>query len=231
MQQADDTVCDSRVLSLTESIQLLIDTRGELERFNEHQYERLNALREQLRTEASAVQANLIEQLEAAQAERDEVRRQVEALKEETRRLKVERDLAVEEAAQLRHRVEQQQFQGAEFERLLQMIKQEVSKREQETRKLEQDHAELLDLVDDVEKLETQFREQQETVRLEREALARERAQMKATGGVAQPAAPAARIINFACKLCGAPQQAPERRAGLVMKCTQCSRIVPVPKP
>jgi hypothetical protein len=219
-----DTVHDTGSFPLGDIIEQLTGMRGELERFAEQNHARLTELREKVRADAAAVSAATGEQLQLTQFERDALRQQVECLKEEVRRLQVERDLAVDQAAELRHRCEQQQVQNAQFDRVLQILKDDLEKRDQETRaersryeKLKNEHAALLEVVGGVGQLEAE-------IQPDREALARGRE----TTAPSSP--PGLRVVNFSCKQCGAALQATERRAGLVMKCSQCGRVVPVPK-
>jgi hypothetical protein len=221
-----DTVHDTGSFPLGDIIQQLTGMRGELEKFAEQNHARLTEMREKVRTDAASVSADLVEQLQLTQAERDAVRQHVECLKEEARRLQVERDLAVDQAAELRQRFEQQQVQNVQFDRVLQTLKDELEKREQELRaersryvRLEQEHAKLLEGVDGGERVEAEIRQ-----RRDREAPVRE------PQTTTQPSPPGLRLVNFSCKQCGASLQATERRAGLVMKCSQCGRVVPVPK-
>jgi hypothetical protein len=226
-----DSVDDAITLSVLDAVEQLIQERAALEQFAEEKYARLTQLREELRAQGVA-----------ATSERDAALAQVVSLTEELKRAKLSEQLATDELAQLRQQHEQQRRQTVELQRLLDVLREEVAREEREqagelsrTTQLERENAELKEILQDFEQAEAELRQEQEALRKERERLG-----VSAPNGpsaVAPPTGPSIivvgdqRFIAFACKHCSGKLQAKEHLAGLVMRCTKCSKMAPVPRP
>lgn len=138
----DDAAGASVPLPTMQAIQQLMAERKELEQFAQESYARLNQLRELIREEnaaADAVRTNTNAQekveLERLRTQVRELETQLDAARTTSAsavsHLHVERDLIRDELAQCKQQVENQAQQGAEFEKLLEALVQEVGQREE----------------------------------------------------------------------------------------------------
>jgi DNA repair exonuclease SbcCD ATPase subunit len=226
-----EPVEDAITLSVLDAIQQLIEEREGLEQFVQQNFARLNDLREKVRGDTTGGEIELRHQVESMRVERDLALAQIEVLNHDLRQARLNEQLAVDELGQVRAQAEQQRRQTAEFQRLLGALRDELARKE-ETHRAEierfagmaKEHAELMEVVQGFEQLETELRQEQEAVRKERERL-------QSGSGVRAPAAASPGFLDFTCKYCGTKLQAKEHLAGLVTRCSQCAKMAPVPKP
>jgi hypothetical protein len=224
-----DSVEDAITLSVLDAVEQLIQERTALEQFAEEKYTRLTQLREELRAEGAAVTT-----------ERDTALAQIAILTAELKAAKLNEELANDELTQLRKQHEQQRRQTVELQRLLDVLREEVAREEREQRgqientsQLARENAELKEILQNFEQAEAELRQEQEAVRKERERLGLPPGQFPAapsTNGPGIVVVGDQRFISFACKHCGGRLQAKEHLAGLVTRCTGCSKMAPVPK-
>lgn len=219
-----ETVEEAIPLSVMDAIQQLIEERKELEQFMEQNCLQLTELREQVRAETVTAEKDWRQQVETLRSERDTAR-------QELRTAQVELKLSTDELGQVRLHLEQMRRQSAELHRLLDTMREEVARREQERcaesdryQQVAKEHAELMEMMQGFEQLEAELHQQQEAVRKEREALIQERLQTAGSAGAssAQPLSrsPAPiggdpRRLTFQCKHCGGSRlEARESDAG-----------------
>lgn len=239
-----EMVDEAITLSVLDAIQQLIDERKEMERFMEEKCAGLVELREQVRAEGTTAGEELRQQIDALRRERDAALTQVDTLTRELRRVKLGEQLAADELEQAKQQAEQQRRHSAEFQRLLDTLREQLAREMQEHRAaterytlLEKEHAEMKDLLQGLEQAEAELRQEQEAVRKERERLqgsssGKFTAVMPASSSPNISIGPGdQKFLNFMCKHCGAKLQAKEHLAGLVTRCSQCTKMAPVPKP
>ena len=223
-QQQNATAPGSLVL---DTLGQVIRERKEWEAFVEQSCVRLTAMREEVRSERAA-DHNWQEKVQAIQAERDAAHQEIDNLKRQLQGLQIELNLATEELSQVRVQSDQQRRQSADLQQLLEAMKNDIARRDEDRSELQrlqamaQEHAELVEIVQGVEQLEAELRQQQEAVRRERESL---QSAGQNRNGATRPG-----FLHFPCKHCGGNLEAKEHLAGLVTRCSHCSKMAPVPK-
>lgn len=108
---ADETMKSSSTFSIMEAIQQLIAERKQVDGVAQESYERLNQLREAVRAEKAAAEAELQkrqQELQGPQAELEQLRKQVQGFQPQLDQLRHERDVAQSEMQALTARAQEE---------------------------------------------------------------------------------------------------------------------------